>query len=253
MSPIYRKTAAKAWEMAWKKWNTNFRENRTTGAFDSTKTSGLNFQQLPVANGTAFSKISKKEENLASYTIRGIGLLYEVYFFPKVFFPFNIAPGVFRLSGSHFGNSTFLETFPGNFCTIWRCFQIFESFGWMESALESTMFHFSGEVLLQKYRSSETGARSMWCSTAYYEYRACMLINLSWKQGHAFYSKVGATICPYFGNEKLHSTMADHGTLNALFCLNISPYMATSDSKPTGKAQSKNMNVILFIWQPLSP
>ena len=128
----------------------------------------FDFQQVPVANGTAFSKISKKEENLASYTIRGIGLLYEVYFFPKVFFPFNFAPGVFRLSGSHFGNSTFLETFPGNFCTIWRCFQIFESFGWMESALESTMFHFSGEVLLQKYRSSETGAPSIWCSTAYY-------------------------------------------------------------------------------------
>ena len=47
--------------------------------------------------------------------------------------------------------------------------------------------------------------------------------------------------------KKLHSPMADHGTLNALFCLNISPYMATSDSKPTGKAQSKNMNVILII------
>ena len=34
----------------------------------STKTSGLNFRQLPVAKGTAFSKISKKEDNLASYT-----------------------------------------------------------------------------------------------------------------------------------------------------------------------------------------
>ena len=28
----------------------------------------------------------------------------------------------------------FLETFPGNFCPICRCFQIFESFDWMESA-----------------------------------------------------------------------------------------------------------------------
>ena len=28
----------------------------------------------------------------------------------------------------------FLETFPGNFWTICLCFQIFESFGWMESA-----------------------------------------------------------------------------------------------------------------------
>ena len=30
--------------------------------------------------------------------------------------------------------SEFLETFVRNFCTICRCFQIFESFGWMESA-----------------------------------------------------------------------------------------------------------------------
>ena len=30
--------------------------------------------------------------------------------------------------------SEFLGTFPGNFSTIRRCYQIFESFGWMESA-----------------------------------------------------------------------------------------------------------------------
>ena len=35
------------------------------GAFHSTKTSGLNFGQFPVANGTAFSK---KEDNLALCT-----------------------------------------------------------------------------------------------------------------------------------------------------------------------------------------
>ena len=28
----------------------------------------------------------------------------------------------------------FLETFPGYSCTIYTCFQVFESFGWMESA-----------------------------------------------------------------------------------------------------------------------
>ena len=38
------------------------------GAFLLTKTSGLNFRQVAVANGTAFSKISKKEDNLARYT-----------------------------------------------------------------------------------------------------------------------------------------------------------------------------------------
>ena len=40
----------------------------TLGAFQSTKTSGLKFRQLLVANGTAFSKISKNEDNLAKYT-----------------------------------------------------------------------------------------------------------------------------------------------------------------------------------------
>ena len=45
-------------------------QNRETlGAFHSTKTSGLNFRQLPaVANETAFSKISRNENNLARYT-----------------------------------------------------------------------------------------------------------------------------------------------------------------------------------------
>ena len=40
----------------------------TLGAFQSTKTSGLKFRQLLVANGTAFSKISQNEDNLAKYT-----------------------------------------------------------------------------------------------------------------------------------------------------------------------------------------
>ena len=40
----------------------------TLGAFQSTKTSGLKFRQLLAANGIAFSKISKKEDNLAKYT-----------------------------------------------------------------------------------------------------------------------------------------------------------------------------------------
>ena len=40
----------------------------TLGAFQSTKTSGLKFRQLLAANGIAFYKISKKEDNLAKYT-----------------------------------------------------------------------------------------------------------------------------------------------------------------------------------------
>ena len=38
------------------------------GTFYLIKTCGLNFRQLAVANGTAFSKIFKKEDNLARYT-----------------------------------------------------------------------------------------------------------------------------------------------------------------------------------------
>ena len=38
------------------------------GAFHSTSKSGLNFRQLPVANGTAFSKVSKKKDKLARYS-----------------------------------------------------------------------------------------------------------------------------------------------------------------------------------------
>ena len=59
----------------------------TTGSFNfhSTKTFGLDFRQLSVANGTALGKISKKEENLSRYTqIFGN--------FPEVFFPFNFVP-----------------------------------------------------------------------------------------------------------------------------------------------------------------
>ena len=58
------------------------------GAFHSTKTSGLNFRQLPVANGTALSKISEKDDNLARYT-----QIFE-NFFLEVVLPFNFAPGI---------------------------------------------------------------------------------------------------------------------------------------------------------------
>ena len=61
---------------------------RILGTLHSTKTSGLNFWQLPVASGTAFSGISKKGGNLTRYT---------QIFFPEVFFPFNFAPKISRI------------------------------------------------------------------------------------------------------------------------------------------------------------
>ena len=114
--------------MAWKKWNTNFRENTTTGAFDSTKTPGLNFQQLPVANGTAFSKISKKEENLASYTIRGIGLLYEVYCFPESFLSIQLCSWSFSVEWFPFRKFNISGNFSGKFLYHLTLFPNFRMF-----------------------------------------------------------------------------------------------------------------------------
>ena len=54
-------------------------------------------------------------------------------FFPKVFFPFNFCPGIFRIFGLVIVISQiqqflwFLETFLWNVCTICHCFQILES------------------------------------------------------------------------------------------------------------------------------
>ena len=51
------------------------------------KTSGLKFRQLLAANGTAFSKISKKRITSRSITKFSKN-------FPKVFFSLNFAPGI---------------------------------------------------------------------------------------------------------------------------------------------------------------
>ena len=63
----------------------------TGGAFHSSKTPGLNFRQLPGANGTAFSKNSKTGQPREVYPI------FE-FFFPEVFSPVNFAPGNLEFS-----------------------------------------------------------------------------------------------------------------------------------------------------------
>ena len=107
-------------------------EMEVLGAFHSTKKSGLNFRQLPVANGTAFFKISSKKT-----TSRGIPK-FAKNFSRKFSFHSNLLPEflTFSVDWSPLGNSTvseFLETFPGNFCTTCHCFQVFESFDRVES------------------------------------------------------------------------------------------------------------------------
>ena len=82
------------------------------GAFHSTRKSGLNFRQLPVANGTAFSKISARERKLARYP--------QIFgnFSPEVFSLFKLLPefleSYLRLNGSQFGHST-VSLIHGNF------------------------------------------------------------------------------------------------------------------------------------------
>ena len=66
--------------------------------------------------------------------------------FPEVLFPFNYAPGKSRIFGWVVRISAiqqfpeFLETFPGNFCTICRRFQIFESFVEWKAPINYTTF-----------------------------------------------------------------------------------------------------------------
>ena len=72
----------------------------------------------------------QKEANLARYT--------QIFrnFSPKFFFPFIFASGISRIFGRMVRISDIQqipESFLGNFCTIFLCFQILESFSSMES------------------------------------------------------------------------------------------------------------------------
>ena len=101
-----------------------------------------------------FSATSRCEWQSILQNFHKRGQPREVYpnfqkFFPGVCFPFNFASGISGIFGWMVRISEiqqfpeFLKTFRGHFCTICRCFQIFESFGWMESA-----HHFAGKPLM---------------------------------------------------------------------------------------------------------
>ena len=135
------------------------------GAFHSSKTSALNVPQLPVANGTAFSKISKQGVNFARYS-----QIFEK-FFSRSFLaiPLGIlTPGIFRIFGWIVRISgiqqfpEFMKTFPGKFLYICRCFQFFESFGWMESAQKALFIQpkipdISVRNQMERFRFGPTG------------------------------------------------------------------------------------------------
>ena len=92
----------------------------------------------------------QKEANFARYT--------QIFrnFSPKIFFPFIFAPGISRIFGRMVRISDIQqipESFLGNFCTIFLCFQILESFSSMESAQS---FHYFSRRL-HVHPSSQSG------------------------------------------------------------------------------------------------
>ena len=119
--------------------------------FHSAKTSGLNFRQFPVQpakrrriSGRRFSPSEKIRLRLAGYsqqqmkpqnrtTSRGIPR-FSRNFSWKFSFHSTLLPEIqkFLVKWLPFSEiqrfPEYLETFPANFCTKYRCFQIFESF-----------------------------------------------------------------------------------------------------------------------------
>ena len=88
-----------------------------------------------------FSVASCSEWNNGFQNFQKRGQPREVYpsfrfFLPEVFFPFNFALGFFLefwIEWFTFRKFNSFRNFCKLFCTICRCFQIFESFAWMES------------------------------------------------------------------------------------------------------------------------
>ena len=74
--------------------------------------SGLNFRQLPVANGTAFSKIFKKDDNLTRYT-----QIFET-FFPEFSFHSTLLPEFLEFSVEWFAFRKF-----NSFRISWKLFR----------------------------------------------------------------------------------------------------------------------------------
>ena len=63
------------------------------GRFQSDKKSPVEFSKFPVTNGTRFSEISGKEDNLARYT----GIFGNVL--PEICVPFNFPPVISEVFG----------------------------------------------------------------------------------------------------------------------------------------------------------
>ena len=95
---------------------------RNWGRFPFNQNAGFEFSTTSRSEWNGIFKKFRKQGNLARYT-----QIFN-FFSWKFSFQSTLLP-----ENQQFPE--FLETFPGNFCTICRRFQILESFGWMESAL----------------------------------------------------------------------------------------------------------------------
>ena len=94
---------------------------RNWGRFPFNQNAGFEFSTTSRSEWNGIFKKFRKQGNLARYT-----QIFN-FFSWKFSFQSTLLP-----ENQQFPE--FLETFPGNFCTICRRFQILESFGWMESA-----------------------------------------------------------------------------------------------------------------------
>ena len=92
--------------------------SQTSGTFHSTKTTTLNFGNFQLRMEQPSPKFPKKRT-----TSRGIPK-FSKNFSREFSFHSTLLPGFLEFSVEWLA---FLETFPGHFCTICRCFQIFES------------------------------------------------------------------------------------------------------------------------------
>ena len=143
-------------------------QSNETAAMLVSKTSPLGVELFSYAN--AFFCSNKFAYMLATW-VKTLFTQLET-FFPEVFFLFNFAPGISRIFGRKVRISEiqqlseFLETFPGNFWVICRCFQIFESFGSMEMAPLIANFRKCCSIRYWKLPKIQTG-RFGWMESAH--------------------------------------------------------------------------------------
>ena len=126
----------------------------------------------------------------------------------------------------------FLETFPRNFCTICRCFQIFESFSLMESTLSH--FRLASRLFLKKWASARSLIR-------YFFVLSCKL-NLFHMRGFAI-----ALIFLVGGHQSIHSDILKTSQFQKqMMNYNDWPYLSLTNK--ANKPRSLHYVFKIFAW-----